>query len=81
MRIEIRSTKLIRSPCVSSAFATIMRRTCIVLMRIVLRKNYKLVHKLIPMPQAMKIPATIAAVDKEWENWKKFGVELDESQK
>ena len=33
-----KSTKLIRSPCVSSAFATIMRRTCIVLMRIVLGK-------------------------------------------
>ena len=27
----------------------------------------KLVHKFIPMPQAMKIPAAKAAVDKEWE--------------
>ena len=26
-----------------------------------------LVHKIIPMPQAMKIPAAKAAVDKEWE--------------
>ena len=29
---------------------------------------YNLVHKFIPMPQAMKIPAAKAAVDKEW--WK-----------
>ena len=33
---------------------------------------YNLVHKFIPMPQAMKIPAAKAAVDKEWENWRKF---------
>ena len=26
-----------------------------------------MVHKFIPMPQAMKIPAAKAAVDKEWE--------------
>ena len=45
-------------------------------------QQYKLVHKLIPMPQAMKIPAAKAAVDKEWEKLeKKFGVEPDESQK
>ena len=25
-------------------------------------------HKFIPMPQAMKLPAAKAAVDKEWEN-------------
>ena len=30
-------------------------------------QHYNLVHKFIPMPQAMKIPAAIAAVDKEWE--------------
>ena len=30
------------------------------------------VHKFIPMPQAMKIPAAKAAVDKEWENCKRF---------
>ena len=30
-------------------------------------QHYNLVHKLIPMPQAMKIPAATAAVDKEWE--------------
>ena len=41
-----------------------------------------LVHKFIPMPQAMQIPAAKAAVDKEWEKLEKnFGVELDESQK
>ena len=41
-----------------------------------------LVHKFIPMPQAMKMPAAEAAVDKEWEKLEKdFGVELDKSQK
>ena len=30
-------------------------------------QHYNLVHKLIPMPQAMKIPPAKAAVDKEWE--------------
>ena len=30
-------------------------------------QHYTLVHKFIPMPQAMKIPAAKAAVDKEWE--------------
>ena len=35
-------------------------------------QHYNLVHKFIPMPQAMKIPAATAAVDKEWENWRKF---------
>ena len=29
-------------------------------------QHYKLVHKLIPMPQAMKIPAARAALDQEW---------------
>ena len=31
-------------------------------------QHYNLVHKFIPMPQAMKNPAAKAAVDKEWEN-------------
>ena len=35
-------------------------------------QQYNLVHKFIPMPQAMKIPAAKAAVDKEWENLRKF---------
>ena len=44
-------------------------------------QHYNLVHKFIPMPQAMKIPAAKAAVDKEWEKiGENFGVELDESQ-
>ena len=30
-------------------------------------QHYNLVHKFIPMPHAMKIPAAKAAVDKEWE--------------
>ena len=34
--------------------------------------HYNLVHKIIPMPQAMKIPNAKAAVVKEWENWRKF---------
>ena len=33
---------------------------------------YNLVHEFIPMPQAMKIPAANAAVDKEWENKRKY---------
>ena len=45
-------------------------------------QHYKLVHKFIPLHQAMKIPASKAAVDKEWEKLEKiFGVELDKSQK
>ena len=35
-------------------------------------QHYSLVHKFIPMPQAMKIPAAKAAVDKEWEKLEKF---------
>ena len=35
-------------------------------------QHYNLVHKFIPMSQAVKIPAAKAAVDKEWENWRKF---------
>ena len=45
-------------------------------------QHYNLVHKFNPMPQAVKIPAAKAAVDKEWEKLeKKNGVESDESQK
>ena len=36
------------------------------------QKHYNLVHKFIPMPQAMKIPAAKAAVDKEWEELEKI---------
>ena len=35
-------------------------------------QHYNLVHKFIPMPQAVKIPAAKAAVDKEWEKLEKF---------
>ena len=35
-------------------------------------QHYKLVHKFIPMLQAMKIPAAKAAVDKEWEKIEKI---------
>ena len=45
-------------------------------------QHYKLVHKFIPMPQAVKIPAAKAAVDKEWTKLgENFGVEPDERQK
>ena len=44
-------------------------------------QHYNLVHKFIPMRQAMKIPGANAAVDKEWDKLEKFGVELDEGQK
>ena len=35
-------------------------------------QHYNLVHKFIPMPQTMKIPAAKAAKDKEWETLEKF---------
>ena len=35
-------------------------------------QHFNLVHKFIPMPQAMKIPAAKAAVDKEWEKLEKI---------
>ena len=35
-------------------------------------QHYNLVHKFIPMPQAIKIPIAKAAVDKEWEKLEKF---------
>ena len=35
-------------------------------------QHYNLVHKFIPMPQAMKIPAAKTAVDKEWEKLEKI---------
>ena len=45
-------------------------------------QHYNLVHKFIPMPQATKILAAKAAVDKEWAKiGENFGVELDQSQK
>ena len=41
--------------------------------------RYNIVHKFIPMPQAMKVPDAKAAVDKEWEEgrWEE-GVGSDE---
>ena len=35
-------------------------------------QHYNLVHKFIPMPQAIKIPAAKAAADKEWEKLEKI---------
>ena len=35
-------------------------------------QQYNFVHKFIPMPQSMKIPAAKAAVDKEWEKLEKI---------
>ena len=35
-------------------------------------QHYNLVHIFIPKPQAMKIPAAKAAVDQDWENWRKY---------
>ena len=34
-------------------------------------QRYNLVHKFIPMPQAMKIPAAKEAVDKEWRKFRR----------
>ena len=36
------------------------------------QQHCNMVHKFIPMPQAMKIPAAKAAVDKEWEKLEKI---------
>ena len=35
-------------------------------------QHYNLVRKVIPIPQAMKIPAAKAAVDKQWEKLEKI---------
>ena len=35
-------------------------------------QHYNLVHKFVPMPQGMKIPAAKAVVDKEWEKLEKI---------
>ena len=35
-------------------------------------QHYNLVHKFIPMPQALKMPAAKAAVEKEWEKLEKI---------
>ena len=35
-------------------------------------QHYNLVHKFIPVSQAMKIAASKAAADKEWENFEKI---------
>ena len=44
--------------------------------------HYNFVHKFIPIPQAMKIPAAKAAVDKECEKLEKISAwKPDESQK
>ena len=43
-------------------------------------QHFNLVHKFIPLLQAMKILAAKAAMDKEWEKiGENFGVELDKS--
>ena len=44
-------------------------------------QHYNLVHKFIHMPQAMKIPAAKAAVDKEWEKLRKFRRGTDKKSK
>ena len=43
--------------------------------------HYNLVHKLIPMPQAMKTPDAKAAVDKQWEKLQNLSAWRDSSQK
>ena len=45
-------------------------------------QHYNLVHKFILMPQAMKIPAAKAAVDKKWEKLEKISAwDINKSQK
>ena len=36
------------------------------------RTHHCLIHKFIMMPQALKIPDAKAAVEKEWENWRRY---------
>ena len=36
--------------------------------------HYSLVHKFIPLPQALKVPDAKAAVEKSWETWEKIPV-------
>ena len=68
--------------CVWKNLYRIIMRT-ILQERVAIHYNiFNLLHKFIPMPQAMKIPAAKAAVDKEWEKiGEDVGVEPDESQK
>ena len=57
----------------------VWRNLCRNIMRTILQKKEtihysvrNLAHKFIPLPQAMKIPAAKAAVDKEWEKLEKI---------
>ena len=43
--------------------------------------HYNLVHKFIPMSQALLILVAKVGMDKEWKKFEKFGVEPVESQK
>ena len=43
-------------------------------------QHYNKVHKIVPVPQALNIPAAKAVVDKDWEIGENFDVEPDESQ-
>ena len=43
-------------------------------------QHYNLVHKVIPVPEGMKIPAAKAAVEKNGETWKDSGVGPDKSE-
>ena len=58
--------------CVWEIQYRIIMRTILQEKETIQYRHYNMVHKFIPMPQAMKIPAAKAAVDKEWENWRKF---------
>ena len=40
-------------------------------------QHHNFVHKFIPVPQALKIPAAKAAVDKKWEKLENIGEESD----
>ena len=43
--------------------------------------DYNMVHKFIPMPQAMNIPGAKAAADKEWKNaWNKSTMDFEKNQ-
>ena len=43
--------------------------------------HYNLVHRFMPMLEALKIPDAKAAVEKQWEKLRNTGMAADESQK
>ena len=78
--------KIMKKNCASGGSIKIKNKTCVysgswwiyktaygkIITKSSWRPHCRKRHKFIPMPQALKIPAAKAAVDKEWEKWRKF---------